>query len=59
LYLAHRGVLGRADIPDIGPPSILALLAYRSLRPHGAVESLIYALRRNSPESSSQSNDSA
>jgi hypothetical protein len=37
----HRCVLGRADIPDIGPPSILALLAYRSLRPHGAVESII------------------
>jgi hypothetical protein len=41
LHLAHRGVLGRADIPDIGPPSILALLAYRSLRSHGAVESII------------------
>jgi hypothetical protein len=29
---AHRGVLGRADIPDIDPPSILALLDSQSLR---------------------------
>jgi len=30
---AHRGVLGRADIPDIDPPSILALLDSQPLRP--------------------------
>jgi len=41
LHLSHRCVLGRADIPDIGPPSILALLAYGSLRPHGAVKPII------------------
>jgi hypothetical protein len=35
---AHRGVLGRADIPDIDPPSILALLALRPLRTHGDME---------------------
>src|SRR6476620_7757543 len=29
---AHRGVLGRADIPDIDFPSILALLDSRPLR---------------------------
>jgi hypothetical protein len=39
--LSHRGVLGRLDIPDIGPPSILALLGSRPPRPHAAVESII------------------
>src|SRR4051794_39895612 len=29
---AHRGILSRADIPDIDPPSILALLDSQPLR---------------------------
>jgi hypothetical protein len=41
LDLFASRLLGRADIPDTGPTSILALLAYRSLRPHGAAESII------------------
>jgi hypothetical protein len=41
LHLFASRLLGRADIPDTGPTSILALLAYRSLRPHGAAESII------------------
>jgi hypothetical protein len=38
---AHRGVLGRADIPDIDPPSILALRDSQPLRHHADMESTI------------------
>jgi len=38
---AHHGVLGRADIPDIDPPSILVLLGSRPLRTHDGVEPII------------------
>jgi hypothetical protein len=37
----HRCVLGRADIPDIDPPSILALLAFQPLRTRGDARSII------------------
>jgi hypothetical protein len=44
---AHHGVLGRADIPDIDPPSILVLLDSQPLRPHGDVESTISRIQRS------------
>jgi hypothetical protein len=38
---AHRDVLGRADIPDIDPPSIIALLIPGRSGHHADMESTI------------------
>jgi hypothetical protein len=41
---AHRGVLGRADIPDIDPPSILRCLIPSRSGHHADMEPTIYAV---------------